>query len=355
MQIAAGQLANQLQRGLASLYTLHGDEPLLIQEGADAIRAAARAAGYSERTSHTVAGAHFDWSEVLAAGGSLSLFSDKQIVEIRIPSGKPGKEGSVAIQQLAEQAKGNDSTLTIVMLPKLDKPTRTGAWFGALESHGVTVGVEPVERPALPQWLAQRLSLQGQRVKPGIEGQRTLQFFADRVEGNLLAAHQEIQKLALLFPPGELDFEQVESAVLNVARYDVFKLSEAVLAGQTARVQRMLDGLQAEGESEVLVHYTLAEDIRALKRVKDAMAQGRPLPMALREQRIWGTRERLFERVLPRLTSDAASELLMAAHQVDGIVKGLKLPDWPANGWQALHRLAMDMCRRCGEPGARPG
>ncbi len=355
MQIAAGQLANQLQRGLASLYTLHGDEPLLIQEGADAIRAAARAAGYSERTSHTVAGAHFDWSEVLAAGGSLSLFSDKQIVEIRIPSGKPGKEGSVAIQQLAEQAKGNDNTLTIVMLPKLDKPTRTGAWFGALESHGVTVGVEPVERPALPQWLAQRLSLQGQRVKAGIEGQRTLQFFADRVEGNLLAAHQEIQKLALLFPPGELDFEQVESAVLNVARYDVFKLSEAVLAGQTARVQRMLDGLQAEGESEVLVHYTLAEDIRALKRVKDAMAQGRPLPMALREQRIWGTRERLFERVLPRLTSDAASELLMAAHQVDGIVKGLKLPDWPANGWQALHRLAMDMCRRCGEPGARPG
>ena len=355
MQIAAGQLPNQLQRGLASLYTLHGDEPLLIQEGADAIRAAARAAGYTERTSHTVAGAHFDWSEVLAAGGSLSLFSDKQIVEIRIPSGKPGKDGSVAIQQLAEQARGNDSTLTIVMLPRLDKATRSGAWFGALESLGVTVGVEPVERAALPQWLAQRLSQQGQRVKGGIEGQRTLQFFADRVEGNLLAAHQEIQKLALLFPAGELGFEKVEGAVLNVARYDVFKLSEAVLGGQTARVQRMLDGLQAEGESEVLVHYTLAEDIRALKRVKDAMAQGRPLPMALREQRIWGTRERLFERMLPRLTSDAASELLMAAHQVDGIVKGLKLPDWPANGWQALHRLAMDLCRRCGEQGARAG
>ena len=349
MQIAAGQLPNQLQRGLASLYTLHGDEPLLIQEGADAIRAAARAAGYSERTSHTVAGAHFDWSEVLAAGGSLSLFSDKQIVEVRIPSGKPGKDGSLAIQQLAEQARGNDSTLTIVMLPRLDKTTRSGAWFGALEAHGVTVGVEPVERAALPQWLAQRLSQQGQRVKGGIEGQRTLQFFADRVEGNLLAAHQEIQKLALLFPPGELDFEQVESAVLNVARYDVFKFSETVLAGQTARVQRMLDGLQAEGESEVLVHYTLAEEIRALKRVKDAMAQGRPMPMALREQRIWGARERLFERILPRLGVEALSELLFAAHQVDGIVKGLKLPDWPANGWQALHRLAMMVCRHCAE------
>ncbi len=353
MHLAAGQLQNHLQRGLGSLYTLHGDEPLLVQEGADAIRAAARLAGHSERTSHTVAGAHFDWSEVLAAGGSLSLFADKQIVEIRIPSGKPGKDGSVAIQQLAEQARGNDNTLTIVMLPRLDKATRSGAWFGALEANGVTIGVEPVDRAALPQWLAQRLSQQGLRVKSGIEGQRTLQFFADRVEGNLLAAHQEIQKLALLFPPGELDFGQVESAVLNVARYDVFKLSEAVLSGQTLRVQRMLDGLQAEGESEVLVHYTLSEDIRALKRVKDAMAQGRPLPMALREQRIWGMRERLFERVLPRLGLQAASELLAAAHQVDGIVKGLKLPDWPANGWQALHRLAMMLCRQCAEAPAR--
>ena len=355
MHLAAGQLANHLQRGLGSLYTLHGDEPLLIQESADAIRAQARAAGYTERTSHTVAGAHYDWSEVLAAGGSLSLFADRQIVEIRIPSGKPGKDGSAAIQQLAEQARGNDSTLTIVMLPRLDKPTLQGAWFGALDAHGVTISVEPVARAALPQWLAQRMAVQGQRVMGGIEGQRTLQFFADRVEGNLLAAHQEIQKLALLFQPGELSFEQVESAVLNVARYDVFKLSEAVLGGQTARVQRMLDGLQAEGESEVLVHYTLAEDIRALKRVKDAMAQGKPLPMALREQRIWGNKERLFERVLPRLSNAALSDLLQAALQVDGIVKGLKLPDWPTNGWQALHRLAMQLCRLCGEQGARMG
>ena len=138
----------------------------------------------------------------------------------------------------------------------------------------MTIQVEPVERQALPQWIAQRLARQSQRVMGGEEGQRTLQFFADRVEGNLLAAHQEIQKLALLYPAGELGFEQVESAVLNVARYDVFKLSEAVLGGQAARVQRMLDGLRAEGEAEVLVHYTLAEDIRALKRVKDAMAAG---------------------------------------------------------------------------------
>ena len=148
-----------------------------------------------------------------------------------------------------------------------------------------------------------------------------------------------------------LSFEQVETAVLNVARYDVFKLSEAVLAGQAARVQRMLEGLRAEGEAEVLVHYTLAEDIRALKRVKDAMAAGRPLPVALREQRVWGLKERLFERVLPRLSATAVDNLLHSAHRVDGIVKGLKVPDWPTDGWQALHRLALELCRACAVPG----
>ncbi len=347
MQLALAQLGAHLQKGLRSLYTLHGDEPLLMQEAADAIRAAARTQGYTERTVHTVQGAHFDWSEVLAAGGSLSLFADKQIVEVRIPSGKPGKEGSAAIQQLVEQAQDNDSTLTLFMLPRLDFATRKGAWFGALEGGGVCIQLDTIERAALPQWIAQRLQQQGQHVAPGEEGQRTLQFFADRVEGNLLAAHQEIQKLGLLFPTGELSQAQVESAVLNVARYDVFKLSEAVLSGQVARVQRMLDGLQAEGEAEVLVHYTLAEDIRALKRVKDAMAAGQPLPMALKAQRIWGPRERLFERVLPRLSPARLNNLLQSAHQVDGIVKGLKVPDWPQDGWQALHRLALRFARMC--------
>ena len=352
MQLSAAQLAGHLQKGVRPLYTLHGDEPLLVQEAADAIRAAARAQGYTERSSHTVAGAHFDWSAVLAAGGSLSLFADKQIVEVRIPSGKPGKDGSIALQQLATASQGNDSTLTLVILPRLDKPTRTGAWFGALDSFGVTLQLDPVERAALPQWIAQRLQQQGQRVAAGDEGQRTLQFFADLVEGNLLAAYQEIQKLALLHPAGELSLAQVEAAVLNVARYDVFKLSEAVLSGQTLRVQRMLDGLQAEGEAEVLVHWAIAEDIRALKRVKDALDAGRPLPMALRENRIWGPKERLFERVVPRLPAATIARLLQSAHQVDGIVKGLKQPNWPTDNWQALQRLAMMLCRACNAPAA---
>lgn len=343
MQLGLNQLQAHLGKGLRPLYTLHGDEPLQQQEAADAIRAAARAAGYSERSSHTVAGAHFDWSAVLAAGGSLSLFADKQILEIRIPSGKPGKDGSQALQQIAESARGNDSTLTLVMLPRLDKATKSGAWFSALDANGVTLQIDPIERAALPAWIAQRLASQGQRVPPGEEGQRALQFFADRVEGNLLAAHQEIQKLALLYPAGELQGEQIGQAVLNVARYDVFKLSDAVLSGQLGRVQRMLDGLQAEGVAEVLVHWSMAEDIRALKRVKDAIAAGRPLPMALREQRIWGAKERFFERIVPRLGDEAAAQLLQSAHTVDGIVKGLKAPGWPQDGWQALRRLAFEM------------
>jgi DNA polymerase-3 subunit delta len=216
-----------------------------------------------------------------------------------------------------------------------------------LEANGVSIEIQPVERAALPQWIAQRLQAQGQQVAAGVEGQQTLQFFTDRVEGNLLAAFQEIQKLALLHPKGELSLSQVESAVLNVARYDVFKLSESVLAGHPARVQRMLDGLQAEGVAEVLVHWAISEDIRALKRVKDAMSNGKPLPMALREQRVWGVKERLFERVLPQLSSAALVDLLDAAHKVDGIVKGLKLRDWPQDSWQALHRLAMQLCQSC--------
>ena len=347
MQVPVLQLPAQLQRGLKTLYTLHGDDPLLQQEAADAIRTAARAQGHSERSVFTVAGAHFDWSAVLAAGGSLSLFADKQLVEIRIPSGKPGKDGSQVLQQIAASAEGNDSTLTLVVLPRLDGMTLKGAWFAALDSYGVTVKVDPVERKALPQWIAQRLQQQGQRVAAGEEGQRTLQFFADRVEGNLLAAHQEIQKLALLHPAGELSFEQVESAVLNVARYDAFKLAEAVLGGQMGRAQRMLDGLQAEGEAPVLVHYALAEDVRTLNRVRAAMDDGRPLPVALRESRVWGVREKLMERLLPLLAPATLARWLDDAHVVDGIVKGLKKPGWPADPWLALHQLAMKVAQGC--------
>jgi DNA polymerase-3 subunit delta len=339
MQLRSDQLAAHLAKGLKPLYTVHGDEPLLAQEAADAIRAAARAAGYTERKVFTVSGAHFDWSGLLGAAQAMSLFADRQLIEIRIPSGKPGKEGSEALQRYCETL--GDDTVTLIQLPKLDRQQQSSGWFTALDAAGVSLRVDPVERRALPQWIAQRLGAQGQRVADGEEGQRTLAFFADRVEGNLLAAHQELQKLALLYPAGTLSFEQVESAVLNVARYDVFKLGEAVLAGQVARALRMLDGLRAEGEAAVLVHWTLAEDIRALKRVKDAMAEGKPLPMALREQRVWGVKEKLFERVLPGVPDHALAHLVEAAQVCDGLVKGLKHPDWPLEPWDGLKRLVL--------------
>jgi DNA polymerase-3 subunit delta len=351
MQLRPDQLAAHIAnsaKGLKPVYTVHGDEPLLAQEAGDAIRTAARAAGFGERKVFTVSGAHFDWSGVLAAAQSMSLFAERQLIEIRIPGGKPGKDGSEALQRYC--AGLSDDVLTIVHLPKLDRQQQQGAWFTALDTAGVTVRVDPIERRALPQWIAQRLAAQGQRVEDGEAGQQTLSFFADRVEGNLLAAHQELQKLALLYPAGTLGFDQVESAVLNVARYDVFKLGEAVLAGQTARVLRMLDGLRAEGEAAVLVHWTLAEDIRALKRCKDAVEGGKPLAMALRENRVWGLKEKLFEHAVPRLTMQRLERLVEAAHECDGLLKGLPHPLWPADPWAALQRLALLMA----EPLAAP-
>jgi len=348
MQLRADQLAAALERGLRPIYTIHGDDPLLAQEAGDRIRQAARAAGYSERKVFNVSGAHFDWSGLLGASQAMSLFAERQLIEVRIPGGKPGKEGSEALQRYCETL--SDEVLTLVHLPRLDRQQQASAWFAALDGAGVSVRIEPVERKALPQWIAQRLAAQGQRVRGGDAGVQTLAFFADRVEGNLLAAHQELQKIALLYPQGELSFEQVEAAVLNVARYDVFKLGEAVLAGQTARVLRMLDGLRAEGEAPVLVHWTLAEDIRALKRTKDAVAQGKPLPMALREARAWGPKERLFERLVPLLAEHTLAHWVEAASICDGLIKGLKHPHWPLDAWDGLKRLALMVTQHTAAP-----
>ena len=356
MQLRADQLAAHLKRELRPVYTVWGDEPLLAQEAGDAIRTAARTAGCSERQVHTVAGAHFDWSSLLGAAQALSLFADRQLVEIRIPSGKPGKDGSEALQHYCESAEtgGGRDVITLVQLPRLDRSQQTSAWFTALDRSGVTVRVDPVDRKVLPQWIAERLGAHGQHVASGRAGQEALAFFADRVEGNLLAAHQEIQKLALLYPAGEISFEQIEAAVLNVARYDVFKLGEAVLAGQTARALRMLDGLRAEGESAVFVHWTLTEDIRGLKRVKDALAAGRPLPLALREARVWGAKERIFERALTLLSETTLAHLVDAAQVCDGLVKGLKHPDWPNDPWDGLKRLVLLLVEHTARAGDRP-
>ncbi|HRH17743.1 MAG TPA: DNA polymerase III subunit delta [Aquabacterium sp.] len=357
MQLRLDQLQAHLQKvgpqGLKPVYTLYGDEALLAQEAADALRAFARAGGYTERQVFTVGGAHYDWASLLGAGSALSLFGDRQLIEIRIPSGKPGKEGSQALQAYCEQAASNEGMVTLVTLPRLDKTQMSSAWFTALDQVGMTLRCDPIERQALPLWIAQRLAAQGQSVESGEAGQRTLAFFADKVEGNLLAAHQEVVKLGLLYPPGVLTFDQIDHAVVDVARFDVFKLSETVLGGQTARALRMVQGLEAEGEAAVLVHWALSEDIQGLHRARQALDQGKPLPMVLREQRIWGPRERLFERVLPGLLVGHTARLVHAASIVDGIVKGLPHPAWPRDPWQALSRLTLMVCKTVSRP-AKP-
>ncbi len=344
------QLAQSLGRGIKPLYVLYGDEVLLQQEAADQIRQVAKQQGYTERSVFTVQGAHFKWGEVMQAGSERSLFADQQLIELRIPSGKPGKDGGLALQKLALAAASTDGVVWLVTLGKLDFASQKTAWFTALMGAGTCMKFDPIERRALPAWIDERLKLAGLSVASGDEGARTLQFFADRVEGNLLAAHQEVSKLALLYAgpqPSPLSFEQVEQSVLDVARFDVFKLSEAVLGGQPLRVQRMLDGLRSEGVAEVLVHYTLSEDVRALRRVKQAVAQGKAVGLALRENRVWGTKEQLYERVLPRLSVAFLNELLATAQAVDGIVKGLKHPGLPTQGFAALHHLALTLTQAC--------
>lgn len=351
MQVRADQIEQHLSRGLRPVYTLHGDEALLVQEAADAIRAAARSAGHTERQVHTVSGAHYNWSGLLGASRSMSLFADRQLIEIRIPSGKPGKDGSDALQRYCESIGDAGDTLTLVLLPRLDRMQQSSAWFGALDSAGVSIRLDPVERAALPAWIARRLARQGQRVAAGEEGERCLAWIADRVEGNLLAAHQELQKLALLQPAGELSFEAIRAAVQDVARFEPGQLCEAAFTGRADRVLRVLEGLRAEGESAARIAWVLGEDLRILHRVLLAVSSGTPLPMALRGERLWGARERWIERTAQGARIEDAAAWLAGARCCDAIAKGLRMPGWPADGWAALMRLAWDVTRQCGRAG----
>jgi DNA polymerase-3 subunit delta len=358
MQLRLDALETHLTKGLAGLYVVYGDEHLLAMEACDRIRAAARAAGFTDRNVFTVERG-FDWSSLLGASQSMSLFGDKQLVELRIPTGKPGKEGAEALKILADAV--NPDTLTLVTLPRLDAATQKSGWFTALSDAGVALKIDPVERAQLANWVGQRLSQQGQRVAAGEEGRRALQFIAERVEGNLLAAHQEIQKLGLLYPEGALSFEQVQDAVLNVARYDVFKLNEAMLAGDVARLSRMLDGLRGEGEAAVLVLWAVVEEVRTLLRIKRGVVAGKPLAMLVRENRVWGPRERLIGPALSRVTETALEKALALAAKLDRQVKGLsgstpgrRQNDPPPDPWAGLFELAMTVAAAAPASAARP-
>ncbi|OZI22303.1 DNA polymerase III subunit delta [Bordetella genomosp. 7] len=334
------RLADHLQRAggqLAPLYTVSGDEPLLVTEAIDALRAAGRAAGYTDRTT-MVMDARSDWSAVAAATQSVSLFGDRRILEIKLPTGKPGKTGGDTLTRLAEQAarQPDPDTLLLVTLPRLDKATRDTKWAQALAASGVMVELPSIERSRLPAWIAARLARQQQRTDNA-----TLQWMADKVEGNLLAAHQEIQKLALLYPEGQLAAEDVERAVLNVARYDVFGLRDAMLAGDVPRTVRMIAGLRDEGEALPLVLWAVGDEIRLLARVAEARAAGQDTGAMMRRLRIFGAHERLALQALGRVPARAWPSAVQHAHEVDRLIKGLHVPGRLADPWEEMTRLAL--------------
>ncbi|MEO7030929.1 MAG: DNA polymerase III subunit delta [Herbaspirillum sp.] len=333
MQLRPDALDAHLKRPLAALYVISSDEHLLAQEAADAIRKSARAQGFSEREVLQVE-RYFKWGELLAANQEQSLFGDKKLIELRIPSGKPGKDGSQALQNFA--ASLNPDSVTLISLPKLDWATQKSAWVARLQQAGVFIEIPLVERAKLPAWVGARLAAQDQRAEPA-----AIDFICERVEGNLLAAHQEVQKLALLHPPGPLTLEQVQDAVLNVARYDVFKLNEAMLAGDTARLVRMLDGLQGEGEALPLVLWAVTEEIRTLLKLKAATEQGQNLGALLKQFRIWGARERLMGPALRRLSLGQLQRALRTAAQVDKMIKGLRAPKFAGDAWDGLRQLGL--------------
>ena len=309
-------LERHLTTKLAPLYLVHGDAPLLVLEAADQIRAAAREQGYQERET-LVAGQGFRWDTLFMASGNLSLFGSHKLIDLRIPTGKPGRDGAEALQRYASRLP--ESTLTLITLPEVDWNARKSVWFKTLEQSGQCLEMNAPPRERLPDWIAARLGRQQQRTD-----REALQFIADHVEGNLLAAHQEILKLGLLHPPGQLAFESVRDAVLDVARYDIDALRAAMLEGDCARCNRILEGLRAEAAAPPLILWVIANELRTLLQVRMALDQGQAVAIALKNARIYDdSRRRAMQRALPQLSIGLLSTALLHAARVDRVAKGV--------------------------------
>ena len=332
MQLKGEQLTAHLERELRPVYVVYGDEPLLVIEAADAIRAAARRSGFDERNVLTAISG-FNWVELHHAAGNLSLFGGRTLIDLRIPTGKPGRDGSAAIQDYC--ARPSPDSLLLVTLPGLDWTEEKAAWLKSLTEAGAAVKLIPPSLLELPAWIASRLRRQKQSAEP--DG---LRFIAERVEGNLLAAHQEILKLGLLYPPGELSLKQVQEAVLNVARYDLDGLREALLAGDAGRLTRTLDGLQQEGEAPPLVLWAMTEEIRALAQVKVRQSEGLSVDVLLKDARVWGARQSLFKRALQRIDRQQASASLAHAARIDRMIKGAS---GSGDVWSEFLRLGLGL------------
>ena len=322
MRISTRQLAASLGKNLAPLYTVHGAETLLALEAADRIREAARKDGATEREIF-FAEPGCDWSRLGASAANLSLFASKRLLEIRIPTGKPGAEGGRAID--AWCARLPDDAITLVMLPELDWQALKTNWFAALERTGVVVEAKPVTRDELPDWLAERLARNKQRASV-----ETLEWLADRVEGNLLAARQEVEKLALLLPEGEVTLAAIREAVTDVSRFERDTLLEAIHADDTSRVARALASLKAEGEPLPLLLWTLADELRLLMAIVAGERPRRFLPP---------DRMQAVTRTARRHDAISFDRELLRAHRIDRMIKGVETGD----PWDNLLDLALGM------------
>nr|WP_282099856.1 DNA polymerase III subunit delta [Thauera aromatica] len=314
---------------------VHGNEPLLVLEAADAIRAAARRQGYAERET-LVVGQGFKWDALALAAGNLSLFGSAKLIDLRIPTGKPGRDGGEALQRYV--AAPPAQTLTLLTLPEIDWQTRKTGWFKAVAEAASCIELDAPERERLPQWIGSRLATQKQSAAP-----EALAFIAEHVEGNLLAAHQEILKLGLLHPEGVLSLEQVQDAVLNVARYDIDKLRQAVVEGDPVRCARLLDGLRGEGAAPPLVLWALASETRTLAALRAGQDAGQPLAALFKAERVFEPRrQQAVGRALARLTQGGLRAALMHAARIDRIIKGLA----PGDIWDEFLQLSLRLAQR---------
>lgn len=307
-------------------YLISGDEPLLVQESADQVRAAARQRGFSERELH-VSGPGFDWSMLTTGSANLSLFAEKRIIELRVPTGKPGKEGSSAIVDLVGSADGD--TLIIVVAPKLERSSQSSAWVKAIDQRGAFLQIWPISERDLPGWIAKRMRSAG--LQPAADAVRVI---ADRVEGNLLAAQQEIDKLCLLHGEGEISAEEVADAVVNSSRYDVYKLADAAVAGNSRRALKILGGLRNEGVEPVIVAWALTRELRVLAGIRASQDRGVDLGTAMRKSGVWQNRQGLVRSCVGRHDTAGLYRLLQKAGQTDAAAKG----QLAADPWQ----LAME-------------
>lgn len=331
MRLRPEQLKQQLQKGLAPLYLITGDEPLQSNESCDAIRAAARADGYDNREIMEAAN-NFDWSLLAAEANSLSLFAEKKIIDLRIPSGKPGREGGKALTEYC--ARPPEDTILMITLPKLDRQQQSSKWFKSLEQLGIIVQIWPIDVQRLPQWIDQRL--RAANLQPDKE---VVQMLADRVEGNLLAADQEIQKLLLLHGSGSINAEQLLAAVSDSARYDVFELVDSALRGDVERCLRILTGLRGEGVAPPVVLWALHREISQITGISADAAKGLSLDHAITRAKVWDKRKPLVRNAVQRMKTPAWLKLLRQCQQADAAVKGAD----PRDPWLLLEDISAQL------------